>query len=304
MDSVHSFLDAAGTFFDHVADVRPGPLALAILLHLANLLVLRTRAWLNILRAAYPGVRIRWRDVIGAYVAGVGINSFAPARGGDVVKIYAIHQVETVFDFAVATGLLAWAYGSRRLPQLPDMPNAPAFEWSFFARNTRAIELTAIIATVVIALGIRWLGHHVRAFWARVRQGVAVLATPGAYLRGVALYQGIGWCCRVGTAYFMLEAFGVRSGLSEALLVIVIGSLSTLLPVTPGGAGAQQALSAIVLAGAASQSQVLAYSVGAQVTITVVNAVAGLIALFALFGHLRLRHIRGSVRADGPPSPG
>ena len=33
-----------------------------------------------------------YRSVLGAYVAGVGVNSIAPARGGDVVKLYLVRQ--------------------------------------------------------------------------------------------------------------------------------------------------------------------------------------------------------------------
>ena len=59
--------------------------------HLANLL-LRATAWRNILIAARPSERFRWRTVTGAYLAGVGVNAIVPARGGDVVKIYLVHR--------------------------------------------------------------------------------------------------------------------------------------------------------------------------------------------------------------------
>ncbi len=36
---------------------------------------LRVRAWQNILRASYPDTRVRYRDVLGAYLAGVGVDS-------------------------------------------------------------------------------------------------------------------------------------------------------------------------------------------------------------------------------------
>ena len=58
---------------------------------MANL-VLRASAWRNILSAALPGRRLRWRTVTGAYLAGVGINAVVPARGGDVMKIYLVHR--------------------------------------------------------------------------------------------------------------------------------------------------------------------------------------------------------------------
>jgi len=65
---INAFADAARVFANHLADVRLGPLAVALLLHSINLL-LRTRAWYSILRAAYPGVKYRYRSCAGAYPA-------------------------------------------------------------------------------------------------------------------------------------------------------------------------------------------------------------------------------------------
>jgi len=244
--------------------------------------------------------------VLGAYLAGVGINAFAPARGGDVVKIATVRQrvegtnvpaltssllAETVFDFFVASALLTWAYATSRLPRLPDIPDRPAFEWSFIARHERGTMIALGVAVIAVWLALRWLGHHVRAFWLRVEQGVVILRTPRRYLHCVVSYQAVGWVCRLASAFFMMEAFGVHATITNALLVLVVGSISTMLPVTPGGAGAQQALLVIVLAGQASPSALIAYSVGAQVATTALNATLGATSLFLLFGSVRFRHI-------------
>ena len=59
----------------------------------------------------------------------------------------------------------------------------------------------------------------------------------------------LGWACRVASAAAFLDAFGIPATLRNALLVMVVGSLTTLLPVTPGGVGTQQALIVVVLGG-------------------------------------------------------
>jgi uncharacterized membrane protein YbhN (UPF0104 family) len=306
MESIRSFFDAVGTFIDHLSEVQWNFLLFALGFHVLNLL-LRSRAWHSIIRAAFPNDRIPFRTVLGAYLAGVGINAFAPARGGDVVKIATVRQriegtnvpaltssllAETVFDFAVASAMLTWAYATGRLPSLPDIPDRPAFEWSFIARHERGTMIALGVAVIAGWLALRWLGHHVRAFWLRVEQGLAILRTPRRYLRYVVSYQALGWLCRLSSAYYMMEAFGVHATVENALLVLVVGSISTMLPVTPGGAGAQQALLVIVLAGQASPSALIAYSVGAQVATTALNAALGAISLFLLFGSVRFRHIR------------
>ena len=80
---------------------------------------------------------------------------------------------------------------------------------------------------------------------------------------------------RAFAMYFFLKAFHVPAGLDDAALALVAGSLSTLLPFTPGGVGPQQALLVYMFNGVASRSAVLSFSVGTQVAVTVSNAVVG-----------------------------
>jgi len=88
---VGDFLHALRIFFDHLAAVHWELLGIALGLHLFRLF-LRAIAWWTILRASYPRSRVLLRSVFGAYVAGVGINSIAPARGGDLVKLYLVRR--------------------------------------------------------------------------------------------------------------------------------------------------------------------------------------------------------------------
>ena len=74
-----AFFHAVRVFFEHLADVRWDALALALACHVIKLLF-RARAWQNIVRAAYPETRLRYRSAFGAYVAGVGINSIVDVQ--------------------------------------------------------------------------------------------------------------------------------------------------------------------------------------------------------------------------------
>jgi len=71
---VHEFFHAVSVFFNELASVSWTALAIALGLHLARIL-LRTLAYRNIVRAAYPEENVRWAPVAGAYIAGVGVNS-------------------------------------------------------------------------------------------------------------------------------------------------------------------------------------------------------------------------------------
>ena len=209
MNSLQSFWHATGVFSDRLTDVRLGALALAVAFGVSNLL-LRSTAWRNILAAAHPGIRVRWRSITGAYLAGAGVNAVVPARGGDVTKIYLAHRsipgsayttvtssliAETLIDLVIGPALLIAAYSSGRLPHLPDIGHLPAFEWSFFGDHSRVFVL--ILAAILIAAGVffTYIEHHVSSFWARIADGVAILRTPKRYFTQVVSLQLVGWAC-------------------------------------------------------------------------------------------------------------
>ena len=313
-ESLRSFADAVEAFGERVAAVHWTFLAAAVAFVLANL-VLRSRAWQAILRAALPAERIRYRTAFGAYCAGVGVNAAIPARAGDVVKVYLVKRsaptagyptlvgtlvAETVFDFVVSTSLLVWVLWTGVLPGLR-LSEIPAFEISFAARHPWVTLAAAVMLGIVAIL----LARRVRAFWREFGKGLAILHTPGRYLRSVVSYQALGWGCRVGGAACFLAAFHVPVSLESALVVQVAASLGSLLPATPGGLGPKQALLVVMLAGTAARTDVLAFSAGMEITVLVVNTVLGLTCLALMLRHLRFRQAIAQARADrGGATPG
>src|SRR5919109_1923592 len=221
--SIDSFFDAVETFFENLAAVQWGALALALALHLCHLLC-RSRAWFNVLRAAYPNERFGWRRIAGAYVAGVGVNSILPARAGDVTKIYLAKQsvpnssypavtssffVDSVFDTRVGLLVLGFALTTGALPSLNLLPRLPAFDLAFWADHPRF----ALFAITIVTLGLLFLYAvlSVRAvvFWNRIKQGVAILTDFRRYLRQVASWMAAGWLLRFACFFFFLEAFNI-----------------------------------------------------------------------------------------------
>ncbi len=199
---------------------------------------------------------------------------------------------ETVFDFVVASCLLSWAYSTGQLPALPDLPNAPAFEWSFIARHTQGAMMAIAIAFIAGWLLLRWLGHHVRAFWLRIEQGLVILRQPRRYFRQVVLFQALGWCCRLGTAYFLLEAFGVHAtdhqrdaGPGRRLDLDHAADHARRRRRAAGAARDRAGRRGVGVVA----DRVLGRRPGG---VTALNAVLGASALFLLFGSVRFRHIR------------
>lgn len=294
--SLEAFGGATAQFFGHLSDVRWTPFALALLC-LAAMQLARAWAWRNVLRAAYPGVRISFLRLGAAYLAGAGINAIIPAHAGDATKVFLVKRqipgssypavtssflVQTVFDTAVGLLVLLYAITQGLLPQLPTLPDLPAFELSFWAEHPQvfAIVCGALLLAIVIAVFV--LAHRVRAFWQRVRQGVIVLTTPRRYLREVAAWQGVGWLLRFAAFWFFLEAFEIGGSVGNVMLVMSVQAIANVVPFTPGGAGAQQALLVATLSGP-SRTAVLSFSVGTQIAMAAWSVALGFAAMLLVF---------------------
>jgi glycosyltransferase 2 family protein len=316
---VGAFFHAVSVFFTHLAAVRWDALGLALACHIVKLL-LRGRAWQNIVRAAYPGSRLRYRSALGAYVAGVGVNSIAPARSGDVVKLYLLKHrlpeatyptlastlvVETLFDFVTAGSMMIWALAIGVLPTHQVYSRIPTVDWKFFLRHDEATLIGLVALALAVAIALLVARSRIEAFRARVRLGFAILREPRRFALGVVAPQAISWVLRLGSVYYFLEAFDVRASLHNALLVQVVDSLSTLFPATPGGAGTKQGLIVFVFRGrAVSTALLLAFSVGMNIAIVAVNVVLGALAI-ALMAHTlsfgSLRRLSAREREQAAP---
>jgi uncharacterized membrane protein YbhN (UPF0104 family) len=296
-DSFREFFDAFDQFFDSVSAIRWGSLIIAMLAFVGYL-TMRSRASFNILRAAYPHERIEWLKVWGAYFAGYGFNSVIPARGGDVVRLFltksavpnssypavaATFAVELVFDVMMGTLILTFAFTQGVFPKPPDFSDLPAFDLAFFAQHPRftLFFLTALAVGALVAVAM--LSLRVKAFWARVRQGLTILNDRERFVREVLAVQLAGWCLRFTAFWFLLEAFNVGGSVKNVLLVLGVQAVSAAVPFTPGGAGVQQALLVKVFAGAAAGATVAAYSVGQQVAIAAITFAVGFVALVFIF---------------------
>lgn len=311
-DSWESFRQAVEALGDRVAAIGWWALAAGVACAIGNSAA-RTRAWRNILAAAYPDATVRWWDTFRAYYAGVGLNSILPARAGDLLKLFLMKRrvrdstypalassllAESVFDALVGACLIVWAWQLGILPGLPSLPRLPAFELSWYAERPWILAIVGAVLLVALV----YVAVRVRAFWQHVKQGLVILTMPGAYLRRVALVQALGWCLRVASAYWFLAAFNVPATLENALLVLVAGTVGTLLPATPGGLGPKQAMVVILLAGSASRVDLLAFSVGIEVVMLSVNVLLGVLCTASMIGSLRVgAAVRAARQEAGGP---
>jgi uncharacterized membrane protein YbhN (UPF0104 family) len=315
---VNDVLDAIEVFFERLGAVDLVPLALAIGCHLLKL-ACTSRAWRNVLAAAYPDENVRWRRIWAAYVAGVGVNAVIPVRGGDAVKLVLAHRaianstyttltaslfVLAIVDSIVSLSLFGFALTQNVLPSLDVIPDLPSFDFAWFLDHRRlslallgTLGLLAIVAIVAIR-------RRVEEFKSRLRQAGLVLRDPPRYARTVAFWQLCDWMLRFVTIGFFLRAFDIDPSIRNVVLVQVTTSMANLVPATPGGIGTEQAFLVYVFRGAAPRSTLLAFSVGMRVTLTVVNAVVGFSAILATLGTLRFgRHVEQPRVREGAAEP-
>jgi uncharacterized membrane protein YbhN (UPF0104 family) len=308
---IHSILHAIGVFFDHLASVEWQWLALGIGCHLCKLLAV-SRAWRNILKAAYPDQRVRWPQMFGAYVAGTGVNAIVPARGGDVVRLFlAKHRIpnstyttlvstsllQTLFDMAVASCFIVWAVTQNVLPGIDVLksPRLPSLDYGWaFRHPTAGLILFGLLLLFGTAL-VAWIAERVDHFREKVAQGFTAFSDRSYYVQHVVVWQVADWSLRLATVFFFLRAFGIPATLHNALLVQVSQSLATIFPFSPAGIGTEQALLVYIFRSVTTRSMALSFSVGMRVTLIVVNAIVGFTAILLMTGTLR---VRGAAQAD------
>jgi uncharacterized membrane protein YbhN (UPF0104 family) len=278
---VSTLAAAIETFASRLSHVSVTLLLVGVGLHVCSLL-LRATAWRSVLAAAVPSRRAPWRGVTGAYLAGAAVNNVVPARGGDVARVMLASQavpeaccatvasgllVETVLDAVIGGALVAWAVWSGALPL-----NEIAIE---LPGGTPGVLVAAVAVPAAVVVAACCARGRAIALAGQIRRGFSILHSPRAYLLRVALPQTLGWAARVLAMYAFLQAFHIDGQLSDAALVLIAGSVTTLLPLTPSGVGTQQALLVVLLAPITSPAAAISFSLGTQLVLTVVNVGLG-----------------------------
>ena len=314
-------MDSLVRAFESLLDELPAvswlPLALALVLHLGRTGA-RSRAWRNVLAAAYPDEDVRWVPIFAAYAAGVGANTLVPARGGDVLRLYLARRaipgstyptlvaslsVETVFDSLMGSLLLAWAVAIGALPGVDALSRLPSIDWLWvFHEPMVGVVLAGTALAVGFVLGI-WAGRAGRSLWARLAQGVAILRTPRDYVRRVVLWQAVDWTLRLATVGLFLAAFGLPVTAENVGLVQVSQSLSTLLPLTPAGIGTEQGLLVYVLQGEGSTGAILSFSVGMRMAVAAVNVAVAAAVLLVVLRTVRWQRVLANAPNDPSAEP-
>jgi hypothetical protein len=317
---------AVALLVDDAVHVDLAWLAAAVALHLLSQVV-RVRGWWTILRASCPGAHeLRHRDVARAYFAGAGMNALLPARAGDVVKLAFLRRripgasyatlaatfvPETAFETFCGVALVAWVLARGFLP-VPTVPGeVPALDVSLFLSHP---VLAAVISLAIIAgaaLLTTWARRRSANVVARLRQGLVIFRQPARFASGVASWQALGRCIRLGSLACFLAAFALPATLLTALLVMAAQGGGRIVPLAPVSAGLRIAMLSYGLVEITDQTidpgSVTVFSFGVSAVLFVVGFAISAVLIGRELGTCSprpaLREARRRLHADGPAQP-
>jgi lysylphosphatidylglycerol synthase-like protein len=312
LERIHSVvatsLHALGLIVDRTAEVRPGLLVAGTVVYFVAQAV-RTRGWYTILRAAFPhATDLRARDVTRAYLAGAGVNSVVPARGGDVVKLALVRRriegstyptlaatflPETLFETAIGSALVVWALARGFLPVPDGSGELPSFDVSLAVEH----PIVALALVVVIGVVVGWAVRRVRD---QVRQGLAILGCPRCFICGVASWQALARVIRLGSLALFMEAFGLPVTIDTVVLVMAAQGGGRIIPLAPASAGLRLAMLSYGFVEVTGQqvdiAAITAFTVGVGAVVGFVGLVLGAGILAREVGTLHPRRAMAAVR--------
>ena len=241
--------------FNTLKSANPLPVALSLAMY-APFLVVKAARWRLV--SADMGIPISWKQAWRIYAIGLAAGTFTPGQAGDALKAVYLQRMGYGLGRALGSSLLDRLFDVAALALLGLL--GVAVYGGRFAGQT-----PALIALIVLCIGIV-------AFFAynRTRQWAVNLVTSRLRKRGIGSAEpgsaeSVGWSLRRNTianaslltvASFAISIFrvwllalglGVVLGPLEVSGYVGLTTAAALVPVTVGGVGTRDVVSAFVL---------------------------------------------------------
>jgi hypothetical protein len=272
--------------------------------------VVKSRAWRNLLAAAFPHARVRWRDAYGAYLVKSGAGIFLPMHGDDAVRVglmkdripgastaavAATAGLETLADVlltALLVGVSAWL-------------GASVIDWHALAAHPLKLVLFALLIVAAITAAVVALRRKAKGLGDELKQGAAIFKQRGAYTREVWTWHALDFVLELATLYLLLVAFGFVGATFAS--VVLIRTAQRVTVSLPGflETGSQQAMIVAILTTAGTTAgAALGFGVGSKITTSALNISMALVAARIMVGPLHLRaRLASAWRARQAASP-
>jgi uncharacterized membrane protein YbhN (UPF0104 family) len=279
-----------GAAFERLDDASPTWLWLAALLVVVTLATWG-QAWRHVIRSC--GGEIGRADAAGRYAIGSAVNTLAPARLGDLVRIVLFSQtLENPERGWTSAGAYTTIGAARALAV------AVLILLGYSAGALPLWPVLGAAACVALAVVAAWLARrrnpHSRAahFFDAYRELGRRPRRAAPLLGWIALST----TARVGAVAAIVSSLGVHRSLGAALLIVPALDAASLLPLTPGNLGL--ASGAVVVAlhdyGIGTMTA-LTISLGLNAVESIAAVVCGTIGLLGLLGERRPAARRAAV---------
>ncbi len=288
-------------------------------------MVLRAAGWHAILRAALPGVRVRFIDAFQGTTIGVLMSATLPARLGEPSRALIVsrrlgrprERLPVVLGTLISQTLL-------NLVALLILGTVMFSTVHYFDGHHAALIAFAIAPLVILLLVIatptllrsglpsrsRRISNallQIRSAMTSVRDGLRVFRDPrlGALATVAQLSAwGVQWL----SCYVLLVALGLDSqaGIGAAAAVLFVVNVTAVLPATPSNLGVFQAACVAVLTGAygVSSADALGYGIILQAVEIATAFIMGVPALLTeglSWGDVRMRALHSAPVKLAPP---
>jgi uncharacterized membrane protein YbhN (UPF0104 family) len=283
-------IDWIRTLFHKVAEVPAWAVGAGILLETLQT-SFAALAWLAILRAAFPRVRVSFRLVLASYATAVALNGFLPANLGTWVML-------VMFASVIAGATFAAVFSGLVVQKIPfSVFNIALYLYLFlsvsgsFSIKLGFVSDHAALLLILVGGGVALLVLLARIFWRRLAKLRAQLATGGAILREprtalvrMALPELASFAARLGIIAVFLGAYGIPVTFHNVASVSASNSVSNSVSVTPGGVGVTQAMNTAVLSNSTGSANATAYSVSQQLITSAWDVVFAVVLVSWVFG--------------------
>jgi len=253
--------------------------------------ILAAFAWLTILRAAFPRVRITFRLVLASYAVAVAMNSFLPANIGTLVMLI-------MFTTVIAGATFAAVFSGYLVQKIPfTIFNIAVYLYLFLSvAGSFSIKLSglanhkvlAIVLTVGFGLLLVLTTRVFRKQWAKFRDqlivGGKVLGSPRRALTGLFLPELGSYLARLAIIAVFLGAYSIPVTFDNVVSVTASNSISNTVSVTPGGVGVTQAMNSAALSKETSANTATAYSASQQLITSSWDVVFAIALVSWVFG--------------------
>ncbi len=276
--------------FKKIREVPAWAVVAGVLLQTAQT-TLAAVAWLTILRAAYPRVKITFRLILAAYATSVAMNSFLPANIGTWVMLI-------MFTSVIAGATFAAMLSGIAVQKIPfSIFNIAVYLYLFLSvAGSFSIKLSGLadhwVLAVAIAACVVFLAvlatRVFRRQWAKLREqllvGGAILGSPRKALTGLVLPELGSYLARLAIIAVFLGAYSIPVTFHNVASVTASNSISNSVSLTPGGVGVTQAMNSAALKKDASASTATAYSASQQLITSAWNVVFAVVLVSWVFG--------------------